>query len=154
MDDSRPFHVTAGGGVREEAVDERPSCMPGRGVNDETGRLVDDEEVLVLVRDAEIHRFGCELGRCALRRFELDVLASRQTVTLSLPATVHEHSSRLHQPLGHAPRPDRREGRQEAVEPLACGGFRNALLHARAAVASPCGQKRRARATARRHRPR
>ena len=58
VDDPRPLVVTAGRVELEQPVDERPGRIARPRVNDEAGRLVDDEEVLVLPDDVEIHRLG------------------------------------------------------------------------------------------------
>ena len=43
--DAGPVGISAGDVVLEQPVDERPGCMPGCRVNDEPGRLVDDDEI-------------------------------------------------------------------------------------------------------------
>ena len=58
MDDARPLDAgdAAPGlavAVRQERVDERAARMTGRRVDDEPGRLVDDQQVLVLVDDPQ-----------------------------------------------------------------------------------------------------
>jgi hypothetical protein len=47
--------------MREEPVHERPARVPGRRVDDHAGRLVDDEEGLVLVPDTNADVLGYEL---------------------------------------------------------------------------------------------
>jgi hypothetical protein len=47
-------HPPATGGV-DEQLGERALAVPARGVHDEAGGLVDDEQVLVLVGDLEWH---------------------------------------------------------------------------------------------------
>jgi hypothetical protein len=41
--------------VRQHAVDERAGLVTPRRMNDDTRRLVDDEQMLVLVDDSEPH---------------------------------------------------------------------------------------------------
>src|SRR4029077_18933444 len=41
VDDPGPLGISAGDVVLEQSVDERSRCVPGRGMNDEPGRLVD-----------------------------------------------------------------------------------------------------------------
>ena len=53
--------------VGKQAVEKCIVPMPGRRMNHETGRLVDDEDVLVLVNDIKVHR----------NRFESKILSSR-----------------------------------------------------------------------------
>ena len=51
MDDAGAVGVAARDVVLEQAVDERAARVPRRRVHDEACRLVDDEQVLVLVGD-------------------------------------------------------------------------------------------------------
>src|SRR3954468_8961204 len=51
MDDARPLRVSAGDASVEQCVNERPALVPGRRMNDQARPLVDDEEMLVLVRN-------------------------------------------------------------------------------------------------------
>jgi hypothetical protein len=65
VDDSRPelpadsFQVAD---VVKERVDESPRAVPRRGMDDESGRLVDGEEVLVLEEDREGNVFRLDGG--------------------------------------------------------------------------------------------
>ena len=109
-----------GAGERER-LRERAAGVPGRRMHDDTGRLVDDEEMLVLVRDRR--------ARAARRR------APRQpaggSIAISSPPAslwllprdcpVDEHGTRFEQPLGRAARADLRQPGEIAVEPLARG---------------------------------
>jgi hypothetical protein len=45
-------------------------------MDDDAGRLVDHEQVLVLVRDAKRHLLAFQLPRCRLRYVHLHVLAA------------------------------------------------------------------------------
>jgi hypothetical protein len=47
-------------GPSGETVDERTARVAGRRMNDDTGRLVDDEQLIVLVGDPELHLFRNE----------------------------------------------------------------------------------------------
>ena len=119
MDDPRPLGLLpTRDRVPEQSVDERPAPVARRGMDDDPGRLVDDEEVLVLVGDPKLHRLGLEPARCRARRLELDRLPAAQPEALRARRPVHEHVAGLHQPLGRRTRPDLRKRRQEAVEPL------------------------------------
>ena len=81
MDDSRPLVLAAGGAVREDPMDERSGRVAGRRVDDDAGRLVDDEQVLVLVWNAEIDLLRRELRR-GRGRLEFDVLPAPQAPAL------------------------------------------------------------------------
>ena len=60
VDDPGSVGVAAGDVPREQAVHERAGRVSGRGMDDEACRLVDDDEVLVLVGDPQIHRLRFE----------------------------------------------------------------------------------------------
>ena len=49
----------------DQRIDQRAGLMPARRMHDEAGRLVDDEEMVVLVDDVERDIFGLRLGRFA-----------------------------------------------------------------------------------------
>jgi hypothetical protein len=89
-------------------------------MHDKTRRLVDDEQMLVFVRNDEIHLLRLERARRYGRRLELELLPALELVTLRTRATVDEHATASKQPFGYRARPDLGHLRQEAVEPLAC----------------------------------
>ena len=60
MHDPAPFVLTAARDA-DEPMDKRPRLVTRSRMDDETGRLVYDEQVLVLVRD-------CQLELLTLRR--------------------------------------------------------------------------------------
>ena len=69
----------AGGGKR---LRERAARVPGRRVHDDAGRLVHDEEVLVLVRDRELGQRDGAAPRRPARRLDRDLLPTRELVAL------------------------------------------------------------------------
>ena len=94
--DPRPLRlVAARDRVAEQAVDERPRRVAGGRMHDEAGRLVHDEEVLVLVHDSELHRLRFELALRLLRRLELDPLAAGEAVALRARHAGDEHAARF-----------------------------------------------------------
>src|SRR5581483_10516492 len=61
VDDAGPHGVAGGGDLRpavEEPAGQRPLPVAGAGVDDEAGRLGQDDDVGVLVEDGEVDRFG------------------------------------------------------------------------------------------------
>ena len=66
--DARAQHAAHSGEVLhvvEQGVDEGPLGVPGAGMDHEAGRLVDDEQVVVLVDDAQA---GCPRAPARRRR--------------------------------------------------------------------------------------
>ncbi len=100
VDDAGPLLVVAAGRVeRQQPVHERAAAMAAGGMDDDPRGLVDDEEVLVLPGDLQLHRFGC--GRL-LRGWKLDqnLLAALEPVALRPRATVDEDGAVRDEPLG------------------------------------------------------
>ena len=89
--------------VTEQPVDERAGGMARRGVDDDPRRLVHDEQVLVLVGDAQVELFWLEGGGPPLRDLHLDQVARRETVALRLRGAVHEHALPGEETLGRRP---------------------------------------------------
>ena len=129
-----------------------PCAWPGAGMNDEARRLVDDQQVLVLVRDGEIHRLGLERALRRGGRLELDLLAADELVALQPHAPVDEHAARSEQSLGDGARADLGQFGEEAVESPAGGVVRDVQPHhGRAAPgAAPALQRRAQRGGCRR----
>jgi hypothetical protein len=93
--------------MADERRDESPGRATGARVHDDAGRLVDDEEILVLERYDEIlgrlHRL---VGRHRNRSLERDLLAARQAVALRPHDAVDTNSLCLDQPFGRTARAD------------------------------------------------
>jgi hypothetical protein len=89
--------------------------VPGARVDDEARRLVDDEQVLVLVGDPHVRgrRLGLRLRRRLLGK--LDLLASLQTVALRTGVPVDEHCAGFDQALRGRPRTDLRQRGQKLI---------------------------------------
>ena len=99
VNDSGPFLVPAGGVVREQAVDERAALVARPRVDDDARGLVDDEQVLVLPDDVEVHLLGRErpgLGR----KLDDDLLPALEPVALRPLLTVDEDGAVGDQPFG------------------------------------------------------
>ena len=95
-----------------------PVGVAGARVHDEAGRLVDDEEVLVLVGDPEVERLLLQRplgdrGSCRARAPPRP--ASRWLFGRVRP--VDEHGAGGEQALGRRSRADLGQLREEAVEP-------------------------------------
>ena len=107
--------------VPEEPVDERAARVAGRRVDDDPGRFVDDQQVLVLEGDAQVELLRLERRRPALRDAHREHVARRQAVTLRLRRAVHLHPALGEQALGGRARADLLEAGEKAVQALARG---------------------------------
>jgi len=113
-----------------QRIDERVAAVPRAGVDDQPGRLVDDQDVLVLPDDVRRGRRD-NRSRCLLLR-QLDLLAACEAEALRPRASVDERA-----PGDGAlcRRPRAEQAREEAVEALAGGVRRDVQAH-RAATSS------------------
>src|SRR6185437_12274940 len=127
VDDARTLLVLAAAREPDEPVHERPARVAGRRVDDDAGRLVDDEHVLVLVRDPERHVLVLQRRR-RLRHGQLDLLPAFEPVALGAPFAVDDHAALVQQPLGCRAGPNLGQGSEEAVEPLTGGLVRDCEL--------------------------
>ena len=79
MDDARPADPAdsrqAGAAMGEKGVYQRSAAMPWCGVNDQAGRLVDHQEVGVLVDDPKRDVLGLWLGRLGFGDYDGEALA-------------------------------------------------------------------------------
>ena len=115
MDNPRPLRVVPTRGAAGEGLGERAGAVtPGR-VDDQPGRLVDHEEMVVLIGDPERDgRFGGS-GGDRLARFDADPLAGGDLVALGPGVAVDAHPSGVDRRLRLRPRAERPG--QEAVQP-------------------------------------
>ena len=124
VDDARPLHTPdPGEGIAamvEEGVDERPIRISRAGMHDEPGRLVDDEEVLVLIDHRELDRFGLRLRRLRLGKREFDAVAGGDPeVGILEPFAIQMNPALLDQRLQAAAGVERRDAREISVDPFA-----------------------------------
>jgi hypothetical protein len=120
VDDSRPVLLPALGAVLEEALSERALGAPRARMDDNARGLVDDEQVLVLVRDAEVDA-GRPDALAALRLLERDLVPLLDAVALRPGSAVDGDTAGVEQPLGIRARTKLLEAGEEAVEPRARG---------------------------------
>ena len=71
----------------EQPVHERAGRVPGARVDDDARRLVDDEQVLVLPGDVQVHRLRLERRRASGGQLDDDVLPALQPVALRRAAS-------------------------------------------------------------------
>jgi hypothetical protein len=144
VDDSGAAGLAAGGAAREQAVDERAARMARGGMHDDAGRLVDYEQVLVLVGDPQLDVLWNELGRLRLGKLDLDRLSALQPPAFDGRLAAEPNGSRGDQALGGTARPDLGQFGEETVEPRPGGGFRDfgAKRRSPAAVAAAGAEAR------------
>ena len=123
MDDARARLVPAADAVLHEPVDERAVLVPGRRMHDDAGRLVDDQQPVVLVDERAVSASGLE--RCAGRRLRqvVDLVARPAARAACAPASAHAHAAVLDEAL--------RRGAREA------GARRQHDVEARAGLVGP-----------------
>ena len=120
MDDSRPFgQLSSGDAPREQGVHERAARMARRGMHDEPGRLVHDQQMLVFVGDPQVALLGLERDGLRLRRVDLERLAAGQPVALGSRLAVDPNAAGREQALGLGTRRNFGQRGDESVEPLA-----------------------------------
>ena len=98
---------------------ERAARMARRGMHDEPGRLVNDQQVLVFVGDPQVALLGLERDGHGLRRVDLERLAAGEPVALGSRLTVQANGAGREQALGLRTRRNVRERSDVPVEPLA-----------------------------------
>ena len=108
-----------------ERVHHRAAPRAGRGVHDHAGRLVDGEQVCVLVEDGKGERLWLRRQRLGLGQLDLQPRAGAEQVGALARHPVDAHAPRVDQPLRLRPRPHLRHPRQEAIEAHArpAGGY-------------------------------
>jgi hypothetical protein len=88
-------------------------------MDDDSGRLVHDEEVLVLPGDLERNLLALEHGRRVLGNRQLQLLAALEPVRLRPPLSVHDRGALLQQPFRRGAGADLGQRGKETIEPLA-----------------------------------
>jgi len=86
-------------------------------MNHHTGRLVDDEQVFILIDDIERDRLGHGHRRVCLRNLDLDNVSGRHPIRWLGGLAVDPDQATLDEPRGGRPAQVVRVIRDEAVEP-------------------------------------
>ena len=120
MDDAGAFrHVTARDPALEQRLHEGPTRVARRGMDDHPRRLVDNEQMRILVGDPQIARLRLQGDVPPLGGIYLQQLAAGEAVALRARLAVHPHCTAREQALGFGARGDLRQCGNEPVEPLA-----------------------------------
>ena len=119
VDDARTFQLASRETAVQRALYERSGGVTRARVDDEPGGLVHDEEVLVLVGDAELERPVLDVRGRIRSCLDVDRLARGEAVAFRAGDAVDRDRSGRDQPLGNRARGDVGELGDEAVEPLA-----------------------------------
>lgn len=67
--------------MMQQCIDERPRPVAGSGVDDDSGRLVQDKQVIVLAQHLQRNRFALEFERFRLRDIHRDLVTGLDLVT-------------------------------------------------------------------------
>jgi hypothetical protein len=122
VDDARTLWVSSRNATIEQGLDERPTFVPRCRVHYEARRLVDYEQMLVLVGDPQLELLGLQRnGRRSGCQLKLDRLPALETKALRARLAIHEHCPRAEQALRLPARVNLGQRRDEPVEPLAGG---------------------------------
>ena len=78
----------------QESVDEAPFRLPSTRVNDDARRLVDDDELLILIDDLKGDDLRCERSRRWRREHKLELISERDSKARFNLCTEERHSSR------------------------------------------------------------
>ena len=122
--DPRPFDSPDDGeiaAVVQEGVHQGDAAGAGPGVDRESRRLVDDQEIGVLVEDRERQGLGLEMRRAGRWQLDLDVLAAAHGVGGARRPAQDAHASGPHQALQRSPAFPGQEGGKDPVQALAAG---------------------------------
>ena len=111
----------AAGEVADQPVDERSRRVARRRVHDDPRRLVDHEQVLVLVGDPQRNVLANDLAARRLRKLELELFPALQPAALGSALAVQRRRPAFDQALGRAAGADLRQSGEKPVEPLAGG---------------------------------
>lgn len=104
--------------VGEQGVDERAVLVAGRGVHDHAARLIDDDEVIVLIHHVQRQILRHQLRGRGIRQRDDKRVAGRCLVVFLHGRAVFCHRALREQPLGGAARELRKRARKESVDPL------------------------------------
>ena len=102
MDDARPLLAADAAeivDVVEQRIDERAARVAGGGMDDHARRLVDDDEIVVLIQDGQRQRFGLRLGFDRLGDRHGHVLAGSHRLVRLDGASLEQDVALLDQPL-------------------------------------------------------
>ena len=143
MHDSGPFHSSDSGeacaAMGEERIDERPRFMSGGRMHHEPGRLVDDEQILVLEDDFEWNLFAQRRGIGGRGKAQPGGLArAEQQTRVFHRSAVDGSMASFDQPLHSRARQIRRRRRKETVEPVAAVIGRNPIGKEKIAFLTQC----------------
>jgi hypothetical protein len=131
--DARPPYpadpTKLGSAMRDQRVNKGAVRIPRGRVNNEAGRLVDDDEMCILVTDLERDRLGSgRRGFCFGQQHDKILAAANAVRRVAMHRTAGEDMTRFYQPFEPRAREFREVARQYPVETLPCVGNTSADL--------------------------
>ncbi len=82
--------------MSDQRVDKRSGCVACRRMNDQSGRFIDDNQRIILIKNIERDRFRLRRGRLRLRHIDLkDFVGFDPVIGLDYFASVSDHMSLL-----------------------------------------------------------
>jgi hypothetical protein len=125
MDDARTENASHSGEtahVVEKRVDQCSTRVPGRGMHDQTRRLVDDQEIAILVQNVEGEVLWFRDGRSGRGNVDRDLLPASDPLCRAPRSAVHQDLALGEERLDSGPAQLRERRGERPVETSSAGG--------------------------------
>jgi hypothetical protein len=126
MDDARTenaSHPREAAHMVEKRVDQCSTGMPGCRMHDQTCWLVDDEEIAILVQDAEGEVLWFRDGRSRRRNVDRDLLPASNPLCRTPGSAVHQDLALGEERLDSGPAQFRERRDERPVETFSAAGW-------------------------------
>jgi len=119
VNNARPRKIAQRGRMSQEPVQQCALRVARRGMNHQPGRLIEDDEVLILREDAQLHGLGHPVSLwLRLRHLEGHPLPRLDWLAWANPSVLQRDQALLNPPLESSPRLLWKPGRKQAIQPL------------------------------------
>src|SRR5205085_2064415 len=119
VDDTWPLRAAdrrPSGGPAQQPMNQGAGGMPGPRVDDQTRRFVDDDQVVILVKHAEVHRLGLEAGRYRRRQLPAEPVTPAKADPRAGRSIVDANMALRDQSLDAAPALSNQQAGQVLIE--------------------------------------